>query len=119
MIQTQLCMSGYDCNSNPAQNPHSMLMTSGMASSCSVIQVQRRYHRPDNIKSNNGFHITNHFQNAMEVFIYFKTKLKPELLSTAQNLGLTRQLQGLQLSSFFKPQNGEKTQWRSTQERAR
>jgi hypothetical protein len=83
MIETQSCMSGYDCNSNPVQNSCIALMASEMVGSCLVMQVQRRYRRPDNIKSNNSFHITNRFRNAVEVFICFKTEPNLELLSTA------------------------------------
>jgi hypothetical protein len=116
MIETQSCMSGYDCNSNPAQNSRTTLMASEMVGSCSVMQVLRRYRRPDNIKSNNGFHITNRFRNAVEVFICFKTEPKPELLSTAQNLGSTDSYRGYNCQ-VFELHNGEKTQWRSTQAR--
>jgi hypothetical protein len=100
MIETRLCMSGYDCNSNPAQNSRSALMASGVANTSSVMQVQRRYRRPDTIKSNSGLHITNRFQNAVEVFICFKIEPKPELLSTAQNLGLTDSYRGFNCQIF-------------------
>jgi hypothetical protein len=101
MIGTQACMSGYDCNLNPAQNSRTTLMASEMVGSCSVMQVLRRYHRPDNIKSSNGFHITNRFPNTVEVFIHFKTEPKPELLSTTQNLGSTDSYRGYNCSSFL------------------
>jgi hypothetical protein len=100
MIETRSCMSGYDCDPNPAQNSRTTLMASEMVGSCLVMQVQRRYHLPDNIKSNNGFHITERFQNVVEVFIYFKTELNPELLSTAQNLGSTGSYRGSNCQSF-------------------
>jgi len=100
MTETRSCMLGYDCNPNPDQNSCTTLMASEMVGSCSMMQVQRRYRRPDNIKSNNGFHITNRFQNAVEVFIYFKTELKPELLSTAQNLGSTGNYRGYNCQIF-------------------
>jgi hypothetical protein len=59
MIGTQACMSGYDCNLNLAQNSRTTLMASDMVGLCSVMQVLRRYRQPNNIKSSNGFHITN------------------------------------------------------------
>jgi hypothetical protein len=100
MIETQSYMSGYDYNSNPGQNSRTTLMASEMVGSCSVMQVQRRYRRPDNIKSNNGFHITNHFRNAVEVFICFKTEQNPKLLSTAQNLDSTGSYRGYNCQVF-------------------
>jgi hypothetical protein len=116
MIETRSCMSGYDCNSNLAQNSRTTLMASEMVGSSSVMQVQRRNHWPANNKSNYGFHITNHFQNTVEVFICYKIEPKPELLSTVQNLDSTGSYRGSNCQ-VFEMQNGEKTQWHSTQAR--
>jgi hypothetical protein len=116
MIETRSCMSGYDCDSNPAQNSRTALMASEMVGSCSVMQVQRRYHQPDNIKSNNGFHITERFQNAVEVFIYSKRSRSPNCFQqrrTSARLAAT----GVLIVKVFELQNGEKTQWRFTQAR--
>jgi hypothetical protein len=48
-----------------------------VASSSSVVQVQRRYRRPDNIKSSCVFHITHRLWKSVEVSFVSKQHRKP------------------------------------------
>jgi hypothetical protein len=117
MIETQLCMSRYDCNSNSAQNSHSALMASEMENTSSVMQVQMRFRRPDTIKSNSGF-ISQIVSGMLWKFSFVsKQSGSPNFFQqrrTSARLAVT----GVTIVKFFKLQDGEKMQRFSTQERA-
>jgi hypothetical protein len=80
------------------RNSRSIIMASGMSSSNAVVQVQRRYRRPDKHQINSLFPYHTLFAEAYQNFKCFKTEPSPEVLSTAQNLGSTRNCRGYKLS---------------------
>ena len=95
------------------------LMAPKMVISNPATQVQRLYYWADNIKSDHFFHITHCSQRFVKVSNVIKQSRLPSAFNSAK-LWLEQQLQGLiyKIVGVFKLQNGEETQWFSTQERA-
>ena len=93
-------------------------MASGMASSNSMAQVQKLYYRDDNTKLDYCFHIT-HCSQMFDKFLMLKNKADSRVLPTAQDLGpnISFLSRVCKIVWDFGWQNGEETQWFSTQER--
>jgi hypothetical protein len=95
------------------------LMAPKMAISNPATQVQRPYCWADSIKLYHCFHITHCSRSFVKVSNIRKQSRLPSAFNSAEPR-LKQQLQGLiyRIVEVFKLQNGEETQWFSTQKRA-